>query len=94
LQCNTRLKVGRYPLFPILRVKATLEFEQLLIVDAKLVKRIRSELGIRGLPGPKKRYENLKNAQPTLRMYFFGPSDLASPKELLLEALLLRQVPS
>ncbi len=46
----------------ILRVKAALEIEQGLIVNTKLVKRIMRELGIHGLPGPKKGYKNLKNA--------------------------------
>ena len=45
-----------------MRVKAALEIEQGLIVNTKLVKRIMRELGIRGLPGPKKGYKNLTNA--------------------------------
>ena len=49
--------------YGILRVKAALEIEQGLIVNTKLVKRIMSELGIHGLPGPKKGYKNLKNAR-------------------------------
>jgi len=49
--------------YGILRVKAALEIEQGLIVNTKLVKRIMRELGIRGLPGPKKGYKNLKNAR-------------------------------
>ena len=48
--------------YGILRVKAALEIEQGLIVNTKLVKRIMRELGIRGLPGPKKGYKNLTNA--------------------------------
>jgi transposase InsO family protein len=44
-----------------LRVKAALEIEQGLIVNYKLVKRIMRELGLKGLPGPKKGYKNLKN---------------------------------
>jgi HTH-like domain len=43
-----------------LRVKATLEIEQGLIVNTKLVKRIMRELGIQGLPGPKKGHKNLR----------------------------------
>jgi transposase InsO family protein len=49
--------------YGILRVKAALEIEQGLIVNTKLVKRIMRELGIQGLPGPKKGYKNLKNAR-------------------------------
>jgi putative transposase len=49
--------------YGILRVKAALELEQGLIVNTKLVKRIMRELGLRGLPGPKKGYKNLKNAR-------------------------------
>jgi putative transposase len=37
--------------------------EQGLIVNTKLVKRIMRELGIQGLPGPKKGHKNLKNAR-------------------------------
>src|SRR6202012_1752469 len=48
--------------YGILRVKAALEIEQGLIVNTKLVKRIMRELGLRGLPGPKKGAKNLKNA--------------------------------
>ncbi len=40
--------------YGILRVKAALEIEQGLIVNYKLVKRIMLELGLKGLPGPKK----------------------------------------
>ena len=49
--------------YGILRVKAALEIEQGLIVNTKLVKRIMRELGLRGLPGPRKGYKNLKNAR-------------------------------
>jgi transposase InsO family protein len=49
--------------YGILRVKAALEIEQGLIVNTKLVKRIMRELGLKGLPGPKKGYKNLKNAR-------------------------------
>lgn len=48
--------------YGILRVKAALEIEQGLIVNTKLVKRIMRDLGIHGLPGPKKGHQNLKNA--------------------------------
>ena len=49
--------------YGILRVKAALEIEQGLIVNTKLVKRIMRELGLQGLPGPKKGVKNLKNAR-------------------------------
>jgi putative transposase len=49
--------------YGILRVKAALELEQGLIVNTKLVRRIMNELGLAGLPGPKKGYKNLKNAR-------------------------------
>jgi hypothetical protein len=45
-----------------LRIKAALEIEQGLIVNTKLVRRIMGELGLAGLPGPKKGHKNLKNA--------------------------------
>ena len=48
--------------YGILRVKAALEIEQGLIVNYKLVKRIMRELGLKGLPGPKKGHKNLENA--------------------------------
>jgi len=44
-----------------LRIRAALEIEQGLIVNTKLVRRIMGELGIRGLPGPRKGVKNLKN---------------------------------
>jgi transposase InsO family protein len=47
--------------YGIRRVKAALEIEQGLIVNYKLVKRLMRELGLQGLPGPKKGYKNLKN---------------------------------
>ena len=49
--------------YGILRVKAALEIEQGLIVNTKLVRRIMRELGLQGLPGPKKGFKNLKNAR-------------------------------
>ncbi|HEY1987957.1 MAG TPA: IS3 family transposase, partial [Acidimicrobiales bacterium] len=48
--------------YGILRIRAALELEQGLIVNTKLVRRIMAELGIRGLPGPKKGFKNLINA--------------------------------
>src|ERR1700721_1441471 len=49
--------------YGILRVKAALEIEHGLIVNTKLVKRIMRELGLQGVPGPKKGIKNLKNAR-------------------------------
>jgi putative transposase len=46
----------------MLRVSAALEIEHGLIVNKKLVWKIMRQLGIRGLPGPKKRRVNLVNA--------------------------------
>ena len=45
----------------MLRIRATLEIEQGLIVNKKLVWKIMRELGLQGLPGPKKGVRNLKN---------------------------------
>ncbi len=45
-----------------LRIRAALEIEQGLIVNKKLIARIMRELGIQGLPGPRKGVKNLKNA--------------------------------
>jgi putative transposase len=46
----------------MLRIKAALEIERGLIVNKKLVWKIMRQLGIQGLPGPKKRNPNLVNA--------------------------------
>lgn len=48
--------------YGMLRVRAALEIEQGLIVNKKLVWKIMRELGIKGLPGPRKGVKNLKNA--------------------------------
>ena len=45
-----------------LRIRAAVEIEQGLIVNKKLIARIMGELGIQGLPGPKKGVKNLKNS--------------------------------
>ena len=47
--------------YGMLRIRATLEIEQELIVNKKLVWKIMRELGLKGLPGPKKGVKNLKN---------------------------------
>ncbi len=44
-----------------LRIRAALEIEQGLIVNQKLIARIMAELGIQGLPDPKKGVKNLEN---------------------------------
>jgi len=48
--------------YGMLRVRAALEIERGLIVNKKLAWKILRELGLRGLPGPKKRTANLVNA--------------------------------
>jgi putative transposase len=45
-----------------LRIRAALELEFGLIVNKKQIARIMAELGIHGLPGPKRGSKNLKNA--------------------------------
>jgi putative transposase len=45
----------------MLRIKAAFEIEQGIIVNRKLVHRIMRELGIQGLPGPKKGHRDLVN---------------------------------
>jgi transposase InsO family protein len=47
--------------YGMLRIRATLEIEQGLIVNKKLVWKIMRELGLQGLPGPKKGVKNLNN---------------------------------
>ena len=48
--------------YGMLRVRAALEIERGIIVNKKLVWKIMRQLGIRGLPGPKKWKPNLVNA--------------------------------
>jgi putative transposase len=69
--------------YGILRVRAALEIEQGLIVNTKLVKRIMRELGLKGLPGPKKGYKNLKNA-PTCEDLVQRRFSASVPNELWL----------
>lgn len=66
-----------------MRVKAALEIEQGLIVNTKLVKRIMRELGLKGLPGPKKGSKNLKNA-PTCEDLVQRQFKASGPNELWL----------
>jgi putative transposase len=48
--------------YGMLRVRAALEIEQGIIVNKKLVWKIMRQLGLKGLPGPRKGVKNLKNA--------------------------------
>ena len=48
--------------YGMLRIRAALEIERGVIVNKKLVWKIMRELGIQGLPGPRKRKRNLVNA--------------------------------
>jgi putative transposase len=48
--------------YGMIRISAALEIEQGLIVNKKLVWKIMRQLGLRGLPGPRKGVKNLKNA--------------------------------
>ncbi len=47
--------------YGMLRIRAALEIEQGIIVNKKLVWKIMRQLGLQGLPGPKKRTRNLVN---------------------------------
>jgi putative transposase len=47
--------------YGMLRIRAALEIEQGVIVNKKLILKIMRELGIQGLPGPKKGRRNLVN---------------------------------
>jgi putative transposase len=47
--------------YGMLRIRAALEIEQGIIVNTKLVYKIMRQLGLRGLPGPKKRSWNKAN---------------------------------
>ena len=48
--------------YGMLRIRAALLREQDMVVNKKLILSIMRELGIKGLPGPKKRRKNLVNA--------------------------------
>jgi len=67
----------------MLRIKAALEIEQGLIVNRKLVAKIMRQLGIRGLPGPRKGFSNLKNA-PTCEDLVQRDFHATNPNELWL----------
>ena len=47
--------------YGMLRIRAALEIEQGIVVNKKLILKIMRELGIQGLPGPKKGTRNLVN---------------------------------
>jgi putative transposase len=47
--------------YGMLRIRAALQREQNMVVNKKLILSIMRELGIKGLPGPKKRKKNLVN---------------------------------
>ena len=67
----------------MLRVRAALEIEHGLIVNKKLVWKIMRELGIKGLPGPRKGVKNLKNA-PTCEDLVQRQFTASAPNELWL----------
>jgi putative transposase len=67
----------------MLRVRAALEIEQGLIVNKKLVWKIMRQLGIRGLPGPRKGIKNLKNA-PTCEDLVKRQFTASAPNQLWL----------
>jgi hypothetical protein len=48
--------------YGMLRIRAALEIERGIIVNKKLVWKIMRQLGIQGLPGPRKRKRNLVDA--------------------------------
>lgn len=67
----------------MLRVRAALEIEQGLIVNKKLVWKIMRQLGLKGLPGPRKGVKNLKNA-PTCEDLVERRFTASAPNELWL----------
>ena len=69
--------------YGMLRVRAALETGQGLIVNKKLVWKIMRQLGLRGLPGPRKGVKNLKNA-PTCEDLVRRHFSATRPNELWL----------
>jgi putative transposase len=69
--------------YGMLRIRAALEIEQGLIVNKKLVWKIMRQLGIKGLPGPRKGMKNLKNA-PTCEDLVQRQFRASAPNELWL----------
>ena len=47
--------------YGVLRIRAALEIEHGLIVNTKLIRKVMNRLNIKGIPGPRKGYSNLKN---------------------------------
>jgi putative transposase len=69
--------------YGMLRIRAALEIEQGLIVNKKLVWKIMRQLGLKGLPGPRKGIKNLKNA-PTCEDLVQRRFTASAPNELWL----------
>ena len=69
--------------YGMLRIRAALEIEQGLIVNKKLVWRIMRQLGLKGLPGPRKGVKNLANA-PTCEDLVQRQFTATAPNELWL----------
>ena len=69
--------------YGMLRIRAALEIEQGLIVNKKLVWKIMRELGLKGLPGPRRGVKNLKNA-PTCEDLVQRQFTASAPNELWL----------
>jgi transposase InsO family protein len=69
--------------YGMLRIRAALEIEQGLIVNKKLVGKIMRQLGLKGLPGPRKGIKNLKNA-PTCEDLVQRDFTATAPNELWL----------
>jgi len=61
--------------YGMLRIRAALMREQNMVVNKKLILSIMRELGIKGLPGPKKGKKNLVN-QATALLALEGSSDI------------------
>ena len=69
--------------YGMLRIRAAFEIEHGIIVNKKLVWKIMRQLGIQGLPGPKKRIKNLVNVateEDLVKRNFVAPG----PNELWL----------
>jgi transposase InsO family protein len=69
--------------YGMLRIRAALEIEQGLIVNKKLVWKIMRQLGLHGLPGPRRGVKNLKNA-PTCEDLVQRNFSATAPNELWL----------
>ena len=69
--------------YGMLRIRAALEIEQGLIVNKKLVWKIMRQLGLKGLPGPRRGIKNLKNA-PTCEDLVQRNFTATAPNELWL----------